>query len=116
MKFGHLKIGTAFEFGGEMYVKTSPLIGRNESDGTQKFFRRAMEVVLHDADIQTNPLERNRGMSQTEVNEAFADFYSHCERCLQELAPQLDATLLQRLRGQLENAKQEFIAKTEYKC
>ena len=111
MKFGQLKIGAAFEFDGETYVKTSPMIGRTLDKGTQKFFRRAVEVNRSDEAEPAKPSKQNRSVTQAEVTEAFADFYRHCEQCLQELTPQLDMKLLERLCMQLENAKQDFLAK-----
>jgi len=111
MKFGQLKIGAAFEFEGEIYIKTSPMIGRCQGNGTQKFFRRAMEVVWRDEAPQTKPSKPGRRLTQAEIAEAFDDFYHHCQQCLEDLTGQLDTSLLQSLRGQLENARRDFLAR-----
>jgi hypothetical protein len=111
MKFGHVKIGASFEFDGQTYVKTSPMIGRNQSKGTQKFFRRAMEVNYREFDVDEKPELQNRSLSHTQVAEAFAEFYRQCEQCLLSLTPKVDEPLLQQLRGELEHARGEFWAK-----
>lgn len=108
MKFGQLKIGTAFEFEGKTYIKTSPVIGRCQSNDSQKFFRRAMDVASGEENSREKPVSH---LSQSQVSEAFKDFYRHCEQCLQELAAVVDASRLQRLSRQLEDAKQDFLSR-----
>lgn len=46
MKFYQLPIGQRFELEGKRYVKTTPLVACLESDGSQKFIKRAVQVRL----------------------------------------------------------------------
>ena len=108
MKFSQLKIGAVFAFDGVKYIKTSPMIGRCEDNGMQKFFRRSSEVDRNDTDL---PSEQTGNIMQTEVAEAFADFYRHCELCLQSLTPALDERTLKHLHGKLESARRDFFAR-----
>ena len=111
MKFGQLKIGAAFDFDGDTYIKTSPVIGQCQKNQTQKFFRRAVDVVCGNSSANVKQASQSRSLPYPEVAEAFAAFYRHCEQCLQDLEPQLDAQRLHSVRGLLDNAKQEFLTK-----
>ena len=111
MKFGLLEIGASFEFEGETYVKTSPMIGSNQKNQQQKFFRRAAEIDCCDDSAEATPVAQIHSLSKTDVTEAFAKFYSHCEQCLQDLSPSLEAQHIQRMRKQLESAKNDFLTK-----
>ncbi len=111
MKFGELKIGAVFIVDGERYVKTSPMIGCSEKTGAQKFMRRSVEVSVSDSTVETKAVLKKRSLSQTEVVDAFSEFYMQCEQCLQQLAPQADKQLVDSVQKQLAEAKQRFLAK-----
>lgn len=111
MKFGELKVGAMFTVGGETFVKTSPMIGRCEKTGAQKFIRRSVDVDLWESRAEPKPATKNHQLSRTQVINAFAEFFAHCETCVQQLAPELDAQLLISVQEQLEKAKQRFMRK-----
>ncbi|MCG6968456.1 MAG: hypothetical protein LJE85_01705 [Gammaproteobacteria bacterium] len=111
MKFGELKVGALFTFEGQTYLKTSPMIGRNETTGEQKFLRRSMAVTLSEISKETKPVVNKRGLTRSEVNSAFEEFYAHCEQCLDQLASVAEEQTLRHTREQLAQARQRFLAK-----
>ncbi|MGD8592080.1 MAG: hypothetical protein PVF82_04570 [Gammaproteobacteria bacterium] len=111
MKFGKLKIGTVFIVDGEKHVKTSPMIARCEKTGAQKFVRRSVEVEAFDSKEATKAALNKRSLSQTEVLDAFSEFYRQCEQCLQKFAPEADKQLVHSVQTHLAEAKQRFLAK-----
>jgi len=111
MKFGELKIGAVFTLDGERYVKTSPMIALCETSGEQKFIRRSVAVVVSDTETKTKSAFRKRTLSQSQVANAFEDFYAQCEQCLQKLAPQADKQLVRETQEQLSDAKRQFLTK-----
>lgn len=111
MKFGELKIGAIFSYQGRTYIKSSPMIGRDETTGEQKFLRRSVEVDVGQNTVGTKTPVKKRTLLHTEAVNAFEEFYSHCERCLDTLAPKAGDDTVRSARERLALAKQRFLAK-----
>ena len=85
MKFHELPVGQQFEFEGETYVKSAPLIASHVQSGKQKFMPRYAPVKLAGEAVPAAPV-RKGGMIRAEaVILAFDEFYGHCLRVLENL-------------------------------
>lgn len=112
MKFSEIQIGAWFVFQGRTYVKISPMIGRDESSGEQKFLRRSVDVSVNvepRGGVTVKSEANARLLTPAEVAEAFTRFHAQCERCLRELAPQLDPRAVKDAQDQLAQARQRFL-------
>jgi hypothetical protein len=111
MKFGELEIGALFTYQGQTYIKSSPMIGRNQTTGERKFLRRSMEVQLSQSGTSAKPQVKNRRLTRADAVKAFEEFYRHCEQCLDTLASQAEESTVRSARERLTQAKQRFLAK-----
>ena len=85
MKFHELPIGQQFEFEGEVYAKSAPLIASHAQSGKQKFMPRYALVRLAGETMPVAPV-RKSGMIRIEaVDSAFEAFYARCLRELENL-------------------------------
>ena len=57
MKFQQLKIGQAFEYQGDSYVKSSPLVASHAETGKQKLIPRYAAIVTTESSL--NPDDKN---------------------------------------------------------
>lgn len=86
MKFHELPIGQQFEFEGEMYAKSAPLIASHAQSGKQKFMPRYAVVKLAGETLPVAPVKKG-GMIRIEaVDSAFEEFYACCLRVLEKLS------------------------------
>jgi hypothetical protein len=111
MKFGELKIGALFTYQGQTYIKSSPMIGRSETTGEQKFLRRSVEVQLSQSDTNVQPQVKKRTLTRADAVNAFEEFCRHCEQCLDTLASQAEESTVRSARESLTQAKQRYLAK-----
>jgi hypothetical protein len=109
MRFHQLAVGERFEFQGQIYVKTSPLVASHEGSGSQKLIARSA-TVKPAAEPPIGPsLKRGRNLKQGEVIAAFDVFYERCLRCLEETKPELRAETLESVRKHFGQARQAFL-------
>lgn len=82
MKIHQLPAGARFEFEGEEYVKTGPLIG-TRSDGRQRLIPR--HAVLRPLDaVVAAPEPKKAALARADVLAAFEAFCADCARLVGE--------------------------------
>ncbi len=104
MKFKLLSIGQKFEYKGESYVKTSPLIASNVETGHNKMIPRYAVLTLLDnsgEDVQTVSGEP---VSKKDTLNAFNNFYEKCINTLKS-----NDVLVPVIKDELDKARNEFI-------
>ncbi len=109
MKFQSLAIGQTFSWNGETWVKTSPLVATRYESDVQKLVPRYTEV----APVPDNPptaAPPADPLTPARVREAFDRFYG---RALTLLESELETELHQRLQGELDNLRRQFIRHIE---
>ena len=112
MKFAVVETGQRFNFKGEHYVKSSPLVANHVKTGQQKLFKRADNVeVLFDVAANNDHPESVDGntLDVEKVMQSFEQFYSRCINALDDnlsidLADEKNA-----LFTAMEQAKHEFV-------
>jgi len=107
MKFAVIEIGQRFNFQGEYYVKSSPLVANNEKTGQQKLFRRADNI---EPDFKAISQEVTNKMTDNDVvMKNFEQFYTRCIESLDEHLSSDQVDEKNGLFGAWEEAKQAFI-------
>lgn len=103
MKFKLLSIGQKFEYEGDAYIKTSPLIASNIKTSHNKMIPRYATLKLLD-DAGTSERKVNSQTIQAqEVMDAFNVFYEHCITTLEN-----NKVLLPRIKDEMDKARDEF--------
>lgn len=69
--------GARFEFEGEVYVKTGPLIGTRSEDGRQRLIPRHAVLKPLDA-VAVAPVEKSATLARADVLAAFEVFAAKC--------------------------------------
>jgi len=104
MKFKLLSIGQKFEFEGETYVKTSPLIASNLKTSHNKMIPRYATLTLLD-DSGTNTQQiKNDSVDAQEILNAFNLFYERCIEILEK-----NNAPMPTIKEELDNARDIFI-------
>ena len=85
MKFHELPIGQQFEFAGEIYVKSAPLIACHAQSGKQKFMPRYALVRLAGEAVPVVPVQIGSMIPAEAVIAAFEGFYACCLRSLEPM-------------------------------
>lgn len=107
MKFFQLSSGQRFEHRGEIYVKAGPLVASHEASGRTQLIMRSAAVRPLDGEAA---VERpDRLLSAERVLQAFETYHRGCEACLEQLAVDLDPSLLQVARDGVEEARNRFL-------
>lgn len=84
MKFKLLSIGQKFEYEGETYIKTSPLIASNLKTSQNKMIPRyAMLTLLDSSGIEKQKL-KTETINAKEILNAFNLFYESCIASLEK--------------------------------
>jgi len=78
MKFKLLGIGQKFEYQGELYVKTSPLIASNMETGHNKMIPAYAALTLQEQSVSEEAVAQKDTLNSEQVIEAFNDFYVNC--------------------------------------
>lgn len=103
MKFKLLSIGQKFEYEGEAYIKTSPLIASNIKTSHNKMIPRYATLKLLD-DTGTNERRiTNQTIQAQEVMDAFNVFYEHCITTLEN-----NKVLVPLIKDEMDKARDEF--------
>jgi hypothetical protein len=85
MKFCDIPVGSQFRYQGEVYVKTAPLVARNEASGEQKFFRRASMVQSRSDSILSGPVDAQKQFPYTRIHQAMDEFCEEFRRDISDL-------------------------------
>ena len=78
MKFKLLSIGQKFEYQGETYIKTSPLIASNVKTSNNKMIPRSATLTLLDDSGTKKQEVKNKTLNAQETLVAFNRFYEKC--------------------------------------
>ena len=85
MKFFQLPIGARFEYRGEAYRKSGPLVATKEVGGAQQFMMRSASVKPEPPDAGPAPRATpGDSLPLDRVEAAFGVFYQACEQLLAE--------------------------------
>lgn len=104
MKFKLLSIGQKFEYEGDVYIKTSPLIASNVETSHNKMIPRyAMLTLLDDAGISKQEITKETVNSQ-EILNSFNFFYESCISTLEK-----NNVLIPQIKDELDKARDDFI-------
>jgi len=105
LKFHELPIGQQFEFEGETYAKSAPLIASHAQSGKQKFMPRYALVRLAGETLPVAPVKKG-GMIRIEaVDSAFEAFYACCLQVLEKLPVEKQGAV----RDEFEQARKVFL-------
>lgn len=85
MKFHEIPIGQQFEFEGEMYAKSAPLIASHAQSGKQKFMPRYAVVRLAGDVVPAASVQKGGMIHAEAVVLSFDEFYACCLRELENL-------------------------------
>lgn len=103
MKFKLLSIGQKFEYDGEVYVKTSPLIASNIKTSENKMIPRyATLTLLDETGIQKQQIKKDAVNTQ-EILNAFNIFYEKCIATLEN-----NNALVPLIKDEIDKARDEF--------
>ena len=78
MKFKLLSIGQKFEYEGETYVKTSPLIASNVETNHNKMIPAYVTLNLLSQSVAEKEIKTQENLNTEQVINAFNDFYADC--------------------------------------
>lgn len=103
MKFKLLSIGQKFEYEGETYVKSSPLIASNVKTSHNKMIPRYASLTLLDDAGTTEQKVKNESVDAQVVLNAFNLFYEKCITTLES-----NNMLLPEIKDDIDKARDEF--------
>lgn len=103
MKFKLLSVGQKFEFEGEVYVKTTPLIASNYKTGHNKMIPRYAALRLLDDNGLTDHKTTDKSLNSVDVFAAFNDFYQSCISTLEK-----NNILHPQIKDELDKARDKF--------
>lgn len=106
IKFIQLQPGQAFVFEGQPYVKSSPLMARNETTGQERFIPRS--AFVESGAATAAPPEPRREPVSAEVRNAWSAFRHRLAELTTRLEEQLDEERAAELRRSLTQAAEEF--------
>ena len=104
MKFNLLSIGQKFEYQGEVYVKTSPLIASNVKTGHNKMIPRYAILTLLDNSGKKEPQITEENINTKDILSAFNIFYEKCISTLEN-----KKVLVPAIKDELDKARDEFM-------
>ena len=84
MKFKLLSVGQKFEYDGEIYVKTSPLIASNIETGHNKMIPAYATLKLLDQSIAEKEVSNKESLDSEQVINAFNEFYAVCVNLVED--------------------------------
>ena len=103
MKFKLLSIGQKFEYDGEVYVKTSPLIASNVETGHNKMIPRYATLTLLDESGTQKQKIKKDAVNAQEILNAFNIFYEKCIGILED-----NNVLVPLIKDEIDKARDEF--------
>lgn len=108
MKFQQLKIGQQFEYQGNIYVKSSPLLASHTETGEQKLIPRYAAIVVTEAGLPSEHQKTFHKLNSDQVQTAFDKFYTEVIASLPRADSVIDTATLESIQIQLENSRQAF--------
>lgn len=104
MKFMLLPVGARFEFQGEAYTKSSPVIASRDSTGEGRMIPRSAVVrpLAEGEPAETVTLPEH--VSFETVQGALETLHKECTRCLDDLDKDLSGAVKGEVRERLERA------------
>ena len=103
MKFKLLSIGQKFEYEGETFVKTSPLVASNVKTSHNKMIPRYAALKLLDETGSGKQKVINEPIIAQEILNAFNIFYARCIETLET-----NNVLVPIIKDELDKARDEF--------
>jgi hypothetical protein len=113
VKFHEISIGQPFNFEGDVYVKTGPVMASRERDGSRRLMRRSSQVTLSDEETCAESVEAATStevLTREQVLTAFEAFLGLCDRCLEDMLDACDQRAVEEARRALHRGRNEFIA------
>lgn len=110
MKFQQLKIGQQFEYQGDFYVKSSPLVANHVETGEQKLIPRYAAIVTTESSSTPDEKKLSRNLNSKQVQIAFDKFYDCYLDSLQQLKPGIEAQAIEPFQNKLDMARQLFLS------
>jgi hypothetical protein len=111
MKFFQLPIGARFEYRGEVYRKSGPLVATREVGGAQQLMMRSANVKPESSEAeQGSETAPGESLPADRVEAAFRDFYQACEQLLAESSGAQTGTQQEELLQRLRTHRQRFFA------
>lgn len=111
MKFFQLPMGARFEYRGQTYTKSGPLVAIKEGTGGQQLMLRSAEVRLDaSGDEPSMPKASDTQVSLDTVRAAFETFFLGCEKLLNDAVAVENTKAGEDCRRGLLELKQEFFA------
>jgi hypothetical protein len=113
VKFHEISIGQRFNFEGDVYVKTGPVMASCERDGSRRLMRRSSQVTLSGDETGAESAETStsaEALTRERVLTAFEAFSGLCHRCLEDMVEACDQRAVEEARRALQRARNEFIA------
>ena len=109
MKFQQLRIGQNFQYQGDFYVKSSPLVASHIETSQQKFIPRYASIAVTESFITPEDKISSRGLDSEQIRMAFDKFYDCYLDSLQKLQPLTEAQALEFFQNKLDKARQLFL-------
>ena len=103
MKFKLLSIGQKFEYKGEIFVKTSPLVASNIKTAHNKMIPRYAALKLLDETGSGKQQVLNEPVNAQEILNEFNTFYARCIETLET-----NNVLIPKIKDELDKARDEF--------
>jgi len=109
MKFQQLTIGQKFEYQGEFFIKSSPLVASHAETGEQKLIPRYAAIVVKDMSLPPADKQPAGTLNSEQVQTAFNRFFECYLSSLQEIKSGIEAKTLESFQSNLDNARQQFL-------
>lgn len=104
MKFKLLSIGQKFEYEGEVYIKTSPLVASNVSTSHNKMIPRYAMLTLLDNSGVKKQHGKEKLVEAQKTLDSFNLFYEKCISTLEE-----NDVLVPHIKNEIDKARDVFI-------
>jgi hypothetical protein len=107
VKFHQLQVGSRFRLGGELYIKSKPLVATHLGSKQDRLIRRSAMVEPEDGGpAPVAAQERTPGLAA--VDAALADYHRRCQACLEQIRGELPQERLEQMEAQMERAWAEL--------
>jgi len=112
MKFHQAPLGQPFEYQGQHFIKTSPIIAWCDETESQQLLPRSAEVqVYHQSDNQ--PVVNERNIPLQHARQVLLKWHDYCLDCLQSINDNPVPEKLAQVHSQLEQARSQFLSELE---
>lgn len=110
-KFTLLPVGECFEYQGEQYSKTGPLIATNLKDNHRRMIpRSAMVMPLTDTAVPPPPdTSKSTTLDAASTLAAFEHYHCGCLDWLRLAEKEMSSETTEQIRTAMEQARQRFI-------